>query len=123
VACFDGVHVIGYNPTEGEMIWMKYGAVTRRRALSADTGTRYFASSQPTADRAAWADPGAFPLLIGQKSSSSGIGPQSLSKFRQSGRSNTCSRKPCSSVLFGVLECVLNIRAMLPYCLQLNSPT
>ena len=66
---------------------------------------------------AAWADPGAFPLLIGQKYSSSGKGPQSLSKFRELRRSDRFSRTRLSSVLFGVLECVLNIRAMLLYLL------
>ena len=67
---------------------------------------------------AAWADhPGAFSLLIGQKSSSSGKGPQSLSKFRELRRSDRFSRTRLSSVLFGVLECVLNIRAMLLYLL------
>ena len=80
--------------------------VTRRRALSANAGTQYFSSSQPTADRAAWADPGAFPLLIGQKSSSSGIGPQSRSKFRQSRRSNSYSRKRSSSVFWCLGVCI-----------------
>ena len=50
-----------------------------RRAPACDRATRLKRGRRHTA--AAWADLGACPLLIGQKSSSSGIGPQSLSKF------------------------------------------
>jgi len=56
-----------------------------------NAGTQRFSSRQPAADPAAWADPSAFLPVIGQKSSSSGIGPQLLSKYRQLLKSNSCS--------------------------------